>query len=77
MAFLCSPGFDYYYYGIGFHEIENALRKNVDQNSKVFVAFAQMEITVLKIEAVQKQERIKNKSIKSVVAKKVLVASQR
>jgi tetratricopeptide (TPR) repeat protein len=62
---------------IRFHEIENALRKNVDQNSKAFGVFAQLEITVLKIEAVQKQERIKNKSIKSVVAKKVLVASQR
>ena len=61
---------------VRFHEIENALRKSVDQASKAFVAFAQMEITVLKIEAVQKQEGIKNKLIESAITKKTFVSSQ-
>ena len=61
---------------VRFHEIENALRKSVDQASKAFVAFAQMEITVLKIEAVQRQATFKNKLNESAVAKKVLVVSQ-
>ena len=58
-----------------FHEIENALRMNMDLTSKTFLAFAQMEIIVLKIEGIQKQERIKNKSIKSAITKNILVAS--
>jgi hypothetical protein len=58
-----------------FHEIDHVLRMNVDLASKEFAAFAQMEITVIKIESAQIQKRTKSKPTESVLAKKVLVVS--